>query len=103
MSTTTSVPSEPTSSHGLSGEQLREVIQEKYGAAAREARSETRSSSCCGGSCGAGAAADPITSNLYAQEETAGLPYGAVLASLGCGNPTALDELAHGEVVLDLG
>jgi ubiquinone/menaquinone biosynthesis C-methylase UbiE len=86
---------------------LREVIQEKYGAAARHAQSETRSethsSSCCGGSCGAGKAADPITSNLYAQEETAGLPTGAVLASLGCGNPTALAELAPGEVVLDLG
>ncbi|MGH7470943.1 MAG: arsenite methyltransferase, partial [Longimicrobiales bacterium] len=45
----------------------------------------------------------PITSNLYDAAETAGLPVHAVLASLGCGNPTALAELKHGEVVLDLG
>jgi SAM-dependent methyltransferase len=57
---------------------------------------------CCGGSCGAGGT-DPITSNLYSAEETASLPANAVLASLGCGNPTALAELHAGEVVLDLG
>jgi len=87
------------------GETLHDVIREKYGAAAREARNggdRTQPSGCCGGSCGA-KAADPITSGLYADEETAGLPAEAVLASLGCGNPTALAELAPGEVVLDLG
>jgi SAM-dependent methyltransferase len=87
------------------GETLHDVIREKYGTAAREARNggdRTQPSGCCGGSCGA-KAADPITSGLYAEEETAGLPAEAVLASLGCGNPTALAELAPGEVVLDLG
>jgi SAM-dependent methyltransferase len=54
-------------------------------------------------SCAAGAACDPVTGNLYAADETAGLPGQAVAASLGCGNPTALAELHPGEVVLDLG
>jgi ubiquinone/menaquinone biosynthesis C-methylase UbiE len=54
---------------------------------------------CCGGSCGAG----PITSNLYNDDERKALPAEAVVASLGCGNPTALTELHAGEVVLDLG
>jgi SAM-dependent methyltransferase len=65
-------------------------------------RVHTGGSSCCG----AGAATeccDPITSNLYDQRQTDGLPEAAVLASLGCGNPTALAELHAGEVVLDLG
>lgn len=53
------------------------------------------SSACCGG--------DPITSNLYQPEQTAGIPEQAVLASLGCGNPTALAQLKPGETVLDLG
>ena len=65
------------------------------------------SSSCCAGSacCGSDSsqAADPITSNLYSDTETAALPAAAVAASLGCGNPTALAELAPGETVLDLG
>jgi SAM-dependent methyltransferase len=69
--------------------------------------------SCCGpvsssvnSCCGAGTfdgTADPITSNLYVTGETDQLPEAAVLASLGCGNPTALAELREGEVVLDLG
>jgi hypothetical protein len=46
---------------------------------------------------------DPITSNLYGEGDTATLPEAAVLASLGCGNPTALAELREGETVLDLG
>src|SRR5206468_1121195 len=57
---------------------------------------------CCGSTC-AGGAGDPITSNLYAADETAGLPAEAVTASLGCGNPTALAQLNPGEIVLDLG
>ena len=61
-----------------------------------------RRPSCCGGSCG-GSADDPITSNLYTDAQTAILPADAVLASLGCGNPTALAELREGESVLDLG
>ena len=78
---------------------LREVVQAKYGEAARTAQKGGVSS--CG--CGCSSAKDPITSDLYEAGETAGLPAEAVLASLGCGNPTALAQLAEGEVVLDLG
>ena len=87
---------------------LTEVIQEKYGEAARRA-AEGAKGSCCGpvSSCCGGAAfdgtTDPITSNLYINGETDELPSAAVLASLGCGNPTALAQLDEGDVVLDLG
>jgi arsenite methyltransferase len=81
--------------------ELKAIVQEKYGQAARRA-SAGATSSCCGGSCGCGTA-DPITSDLYSETETAVLPKEAVLASLGCGNPTALAELKAGEVVLNLG
>lgn len=87
------------------------IVQAKYGEAARRVLevSEPAASSCCGpvNSCCGGAAfngtVDPITSNLYVNGETDELPNAAVLASLGCGNPTALAELREGEVVLDLG
>ena len=86
---------------------LREVVQAKYGEAARSVRQGTGAASCCGGgSCGAGApiqGADPITKDLYDEKQTAGLPAEAVLASLGCGNPTMLASLQPGETVLDLG
>jgi SAM-dependent methyltransferase len=78
---------------------FKSIIQEKYGAAARQAVAGSAGASCCGGSCGA----DPITSNLYSDDERSGLPREAVAASLGCGNPTALIELHAGETVLDLG
>jgi ubiquinone/menaquinone biosynthesis C-methylase UbiE len=80
---------------------LREVVQAKYGEAARSAQ-KGQTASCCSSSCGCGTK-DPITSDLYEAQETAGLPAEAVLASLGCGNPTALAELKEGETVLDLG
>jgi ubiquinone/menaquinone biosynthesis C-methylase UbiE len=80
---------------------LREVVQAKYGEAARNAQQGKTAGCGCG--CGTGAAKDPITSDLYAAQETSGLPAEAVLASLGCGNPTALAELKEGETVLDLG
>jgi ubiquinone/menaquinone biosynthesis C-methylase UbiE len=75
------------------------MVQEKYGAAARQV-TETGSVACCdpGLRC-----CDPITTNLYNEAEKSGLPASAVLASLGCGNPTALIELKPGETVLDLG
>ena len=75
------------------------AVQEKYGAAAR-AVTESGSVACCdsGLSC-----CDPITTNLYDEAQKSGLPASAVLASLGCGNPTALIELQPGETVLDLG
>jgi ubiquinone/menaquinone biosynthesis C-methylase UbiE len=77
---------------------IKETVKAKYGQAARQARS-AKASCCSTSSCGE----DPITSNLYGSGETAGLPETAILASLGCGNPTALAELKAGEVVLDLG
>src|SRR5947199_1646702 len=80
---------------------LRQVVQAKYGEAARTVRKGT-SASCGCGACGCDSK-DPVTSDLYAAQETAGLPAEAVLASLGCGNPTALAELKEGETVLDLG
>ncbi len=88
--------------------ELTTIVREKYGEAAKRA-AEGAQSSCCGpvNSCCGGAAfngqTDPITSNLYVNGETDELPSAAVLASLGCGNPTALAQLKEGEVVLDLG
>jgi SAM-dependent methyltransferase len=84
------------------GSALRSVVRFKYAGAARRAqRGETAG---CGCGCTSDTqSVDPITSNLYDVAETAGLPDHAVLASLGCGNPTALAELKPGEVVLDLG
>ena len=92
-------------------EGLRAKVAARYGAAAqRVADGATTASSCCGpadgssGCCGSTSESwDPITNDLYEAGETAGLPAEALLASLGCGNPTALAELAEGEVVLDLG
>ena len=80
---------------------IKETVQRKYGEAALRARGG-EPSSCCGGSCGCDSP-DPITSDLYSTGETATLPEQAVLASLGCGNPTALADLHPGEIVLDLG
>ncbi len=71
---------------------IKEAVREKYSQAA------VRAGSCCGAK-----PSDPITSNLYSVQETGTLPEAAVLASLGCGNPTALAELKQGETVLDLG
>src|ERR1700709_404106 len=85
-----------------SDQQIKETVREKYGAAALRVASGERSS-CCGGSAAFPDSVDPITSNLYSDAETACLPEDAVLASLGCGNPTALAELHPGETVLDLG
>jgi arsenite methyltransferase len=79
---------------------IKEIIQQKYGAAAVRARTGQEKGGCCGTSCGCG---DPITSSLYGADETSGVPDSAVAASLGCGNPTALIDLQAGETVLDLG
>src|SRR5579884_3656019 len=81
--------------------EIKEVVKEKYGQAAL--RVNSRGSSCCGASSALDGCCDPITSNLYDAVQTGELPEAAVLASLGCGNPTALAELKPGEVVLDLG
>ena len=80
---------------------IKEVVKEKYGQAAL--RVKTGGSSCCGAVSASGLSCDPITSNLYDTTETSQIPEEAMLASLGCGNPTALAKLNPGEVVLDLG
>jgi arsenite methyltransferase len=81
--------------------ELKEVVKEKYGQAAL--RVNAGGSSCCGASAALDGCCDPITSNLYDAAQTGELPQEAVLASLGCGNPTALARLNPGETVLDLG
>ncbi len=83
------------------GTGIRDVVREKYGAAALRVKSG--GSSCCGAAAALDNCCDPITSNLYTDGQTTQLPEEAVLASLGCGNPTALAELLPGETVLDLG
>jgi len=78
---------------------IKEAVREKYGESALKVLAGER------GSCGPneGGCCDPVSDNLYDAAEKAGLPAAAVLASLGCGNPTALAELRAGETVLDLG
>ena len=85
---------------------LREVVKERYGEAALRVAAGESKGACCGTSacCGTTTEAwDPITADLYDEQQKAGIPVEAVLASLGCGNPTALAELNAGETVLDLG
>src|SRR3954466_14343709 len=85
---------------------LKATVKEKYGQAVLRVKEGDTASACCGssGCCGATPeAGDPITSDLYDEKQKAGIPAEAVLASLGCGNPTALATLQEGETVLDLG
>jgi arsenite methyltransferase len=84
----------------MSSPDIKEVVKEKYGQAALRVRSG--GSSCCGASPGSGCD-DPITSNLYDPSQAQQIPEEALLASLGCGNPSALARLSPGETVLDLG
>ncbi len=81
---------------------IREVVKEKYGEAALRVISG-KGSACCGSSPSCCSGADRVTAELYDSLQKAELPDTAVLASLGCGNPTALAALKPGEVVLDLG
>src|SRR5580698_8029980 len=81
--------------------QIKDVVKEKYGQAAL--RVNAGGSSCCGTGAVLDGCCDPITSNLYDALQTGAVPEEAVLASLGCGNPTALAQLHEGETVLDLG
>jgi arsenite methyltransferase len=80
---------------------LKDVVREKYGQAAL--RVSSGGSSCCGASPACDSGTDPITSNLYDAGQSGEIPAEAMLASLGCGNPTALAKLRPGETVLDLG
>jgi SAM-dependent methyltransferase len=85
---------------------LKSAVKQKYGQAALRVTEDATTAPCCGSSacCGATTEAwDPITVDLYDEKQKAGIPAEAVLASLGCGNPTALAELKEGETVLDLG
>jgi len=83
------------------GEDIKTVVKEKYGQAALRVKSG--GSSCCGATAASDACCDPITSNLYDSAQAGQIPEKALLASLGCGNPTALAQLNPGDVVLDLG
>jgi arsenite methyltransferase len=87
----------------MSSENIKTVVKEKYGAAAKRAASG-QGPACCGTSpASAIEGCDPITSNLYGEGEAGSVPEAALRASLGCGNPTALAKLELGEIVLDLG
>lgn len=85
---------------------VREVVRQKYGAAALTVLSG-EGAACCGGNVGGGGdsccGGDVITGDLYTDTEAGAIPEAALLASLGCGNPTALASLSAGETVLDLG
>jgi SAM-dependent methyltransferase len=84
---------------------LKETVQAKYGAIARQVEQTRKAGSCGGGAatCCGGSGSDSVSRDLYQPTEVCGIPEEAVLASLGCGNPTALAQLAPGEIVLDLG
>jgi len=87
----------------MDSENLKETVKSKYGEAAKRV-SSCSGSTCCGTSpASAIEGCDPITSNLYEQNEAAAVPEAALQASLGCGNPTLLAKLQPGEIVLDLG
>jgi arsenite methyltransferase len=89
----------------MSNADIKEAVKEKYGQAALRVKNGGMAS-CCGTSssadrgCGCG---DPVTANLYDSSQAGQIPEEALLASLGCGNPTALAQLNPGEIVLDLG
>src|SRR6476659_9345401 len=85
----------------MSATDIKDVVKEKYGKAAL--RVNRGGSACCGATAASGLGCDPITSNLYDSSQAGQVPEAAMLASLGCGNPTALAKLNPGEVVLDLG
>jgi SAM-dependent methyltransferase len=85
---------------------VREIVRAKYGAAALTVL-QCQGAACCGGNAGGGSSSccggDVITGNLYDETDASAIPEAALLASLGCGNPTALAQLNPGETVLDLG
>src|SRR5213083_2911705 len=82
----------------MADDSIKEIVKQKYGLVALRVTSE--GAACCSST---SSECDPVTSNLYAADETTALPSEAVAASRGCGNPTALAELRAGDVVLDLG
>jgi arsenite methyltransferase len=82
---------------------IKDVVKEKYGRAALRVTQHSGGNGCCGATAADGLSCDPITSNLYDKAQAGEIPEEAMLASLGCGNPTALAQLKAGETVLDLG
>src|SRR5215470_4120267 len=82
---------------------ITERVRERYADAARRVQAEERGACCSTHCCSNASDGSVVTSNLYDAAETEGLPAEAVLASLGCGNPTALIGLEEGQTVLDLG
>src|SRR3954469_1445709 len=82
--------------------EVREIVKEKYGDAARRVTAGGNNGSC-GASSALESCCDPITSNLYDETQAGQIPEAALKASLGCGNPTALACLEPGQIVLDLG
>jgi arsenite methyltransferase len=91
---------DPSDQNASVDRNIREVVRQKYGEAAL--RVQSGGSSCCGAAASTGCC-DPITTNLYNAAQAGQIPEEALLASLGCGNPTALAQLNPGEIVLDLG
>ena len=85
----------------VESDSIKDIVKEKYGQAAL--RASSGGSSCCGAAPAGVSGCDPITSNLYDAKQAEQIPEKAMLASLGCGNPTALAKLNAGETVLDLG
>ena len=82
---------------------VRETVRERYGRAVQAVMNGSKPS-CCGSTVATGiGGTDPITRDLYDAEQAEGVPEDALLASFGCGNPTALANLHPGETVLDLG
>ena len=84
-------------------EQLRSAVRERYGRAALQVTDSSSHASCCGTDCCGTSEADAVSVGLYNDAELGELPVAAALASLGCGNPSALAALNAGERVLDLG
>jgi arsenite methyltransferase len=80
---------------------IKETVREKYGQAALRVKSG--GNGCCGATAAGSLSCDPITTSLYDAAQIGQIPEDAFLASLGCGNPTALAQLNPGETVLDLG
>src|ERR1700680_3302154 len=93
----------PDTNIEIANTNVKDVVKEKYGEAALRVTNKTGTSSCCGSAPNSGLSCDPITANLYDPSQAELIPEDAMLASLGCGNPTALAKLEPGETVLDLG
>jgi SAM-dependent methyltransferase len=93
----------PDTNIEIANSNVKDAVKEKYGEAALRVTNKAGASSCCGSAPSSELCCDPITANLYDASQAEQIPEDAMLASLGCGNPTALAKLEPGETVLDLG